>query len=810
MTTMRTFFSKSSLQRFVLCVCLILCAFQLAACSSREQRAQRYYENGMSYLEKKDYAKARIELRNALQLREDMVDAWRALAKIDEHDRNAQSLLASLRRIAELDDKDVAARAQLGRLYLAAGAVQEALKVTNAAEELDPQNASVLALKAAVLLRLRDDGGAVRTANRALQIDPGNTDATVILAAEQFKQSDFDGALKTLASITDARQNDLGILLLKVNIFNRKGDLAQVESLLRQLIALHPDQPGFRRELIKFYVAHKRPQDAEKELRAAVAANPTDVNVEGELVNFLASQNGLGAARAELVTRINAGGQVFPFQIALAKLDFAQGNVAESTKLLEDLIKTSSPSDAITARTTLAQMYMARNNVAAAEPLLSEILAADSRNIEALRLRAGIRVDRNQFDDAIADLRRALNDQPRSPALLVSLALAYERSGSVELADKSFADAMRASNFAPAFGLNYVAFLERRGLSEQAESVLVQLAGRNPNNAAVLSALARIKLARQDWVGAHQAADAIQNISGKSGIADQIHGAAFSGQNKFSDSVAVLQDAYSANPNAVQPLAALVDAYLKAQQPDNAQAFLESVLKANPANAEALVLMGSVQLIKNNPTQAQKYFETAIKQQPTNTSGYSALANLYMRQNKVDDALKTIRAGLEQQPKNFALRLSLAGILELKRDYEAAIAEYDSLLKDQPGSMIVANNLASLLTDHRSDAASVDRAKTLALLLKNSQVPQFKDTLGWVAYQQRDYNAAIAYLEDAAAKLPNVALVRYHLGMSYLAVGQNAKATDEFNKARSLAPNDADLNLKIDAALKNRSDKEKG
>ena len=132
MTTIRTFFSKSSLQRFVLCVCLILCAFQLAACSSREQRAQRYYENGMSYLEKKDYTKARIELRNALQLREDMVVAWRALAKIDEHERNAQSLLASLRRIAELDDKDVAARAQLGRLYIAAGAVKEELKVTNA------------------------------------------------------------------------------------------------------------------------------------------------------------------------------------------------------------------------------------------------------------------------------------------------------------------------------------------------------------------------------------------------------------------------------------------------------------------------------------------------------------------------------------------------------------------------------------------------------------------------------------------------------------------------------------------------------
>ena len=219
-------FYKSFAKIFAVYACLVLVGLQSAGCGSREQRAQSYYESGMSYIEQKDYAKARIELRNALQLREDMVDAWRALAKIDEHDRNVQSLLASLKRIAELDDKDVATRAQLGRLYLAGGAVQEALKVTNAAEELDPQNASVLALKAAVLLRLKDDGGAVRTANRALQIDPGNTDAKVILAAEQFKQSDFDGALKTLASITDARQNDLGVLLLKANIFNRKGDLA--------------------------------------------------------------------------------------------------------------------------------------------------------------------------------------------------------------------------------------------------------------------------------------------------------------------------------------------------------------------------------------------------------------------------------------------------------------------------------------------------------------------------------------------------------------------------------------------------------
>ena len=58
--------------------------------------------------------------------------------------------------------------------------------------------------------------------------------------------------------------------------------------------------------------------------------------------------------------------------------------------------------------------------------------------------------------------------------------------------------------------------------------------------------------------------------------------------------------------------------------------------------------------------------------------------------------------------------------------------------------------------------------------------------------------------------MPNVPLVHYHLGMSYLATGQDAKASEQFKKAQDLAPNDADLKMKIDAALKSRRKRQKG
>ena len=93
------------------------------------------------------------------------------------------------------------------------------------------------------------------------------------------------------------------------------------------------------------------------------------------------------------------------------------------------------------------------------------------------------------------------------------------------------------------------------------------------------------------------------------------------------------------------------------------------------------------------------------------------------------------------------------------------------------------------------------RAYTIALPLTGSPVPQFKDTLGWINYLRGDYTAATPLLEDAVKALPNIAIDHYHLGMVYIAVGENVKALAELKKASELAPNDSEFNAKIQAAI---------
>jgi cellulose synthase operon protein C len=778
-----------------------LLALELAGCSSPEVRAQRYYDDGMKLLAAHEDAKAAVEFRNALKLKKDLLPAWRGLAQTQEDTHNWAGLAPALQSILDLDPKDETTRIKLAKLLLAGGAAKQSLKLVEESTEPDTNNATLLSLKAVIHYKLKDTDIAIQDAQAALKIDPGNIDALTVLAADRLANNDTSGALQFLSANPKVQDQDLGTQLFKLRIYDQLKDYAQLESLLKTLVERYPQNVAFRQQLVNLYVAQHRPDDAEKELRTIAAADPKNTRAGMDLIRFLYTTKGPAMARQELVARINAGGDVFPYQLGLAEFDFDNGKRDDSFKLLQALATSGTSTQIETAKVMQAQLYLRQKNTDAAEKLVNDVLSSDQRNVDALKIRASIRLTSGQVDAAIADLREALNDQPRSPDLMLQLAGAYELSGSIDLADKQIADAMKASNFDPVVGLDYVAFLQRRSGGDRAYDVLTELANRWPNNIRVLSALAEMKLARHDWVGAQQIAEAMKRAGNTTSISDQILGAALLGEHKYDASITTLQNAVAADPSAAQPMAELVTAMVNAKQTDKAIAYLQSVLVKDPNNAQVYLLLGNVYLSSNAPDQAEKNFKAAIASQPNNAIGYVTLAAFYARQRNFDAAMGAVQAGLAVQPDNGNLQMSLAGLLELKGDYEGAISKYQSLLKQQPGSLVVINNLASLLADHRTDKASLEQAESLAVSLQNSQVAQFKDTLGWVYNRQGNFKAAVPLLEEAAQSLSGSALVHYHLGMSYIGAGLIAKASEQLKQALGQTA-DGDLKTKINAGMK--------
>jgi len=207
-------------------------------------------------------------------------------------------------------------------------------------------------------------------------------------------------------------------------------------------------------------------------------------------------------------------------------------------------------------------------------------------------------------------------------------------------------------------------------------------------------------------------------------------------------------------------------------------------------------------LSQNKNDDALQSYKAAIAKQPKDPNGYRALSDLYVRQKNYNSAADVIKAGLREQPENLDLRFTSANLQILKGDQAAAMTQYEAILKDQPNSVLAINNLVSLILDNRSDKESLDRAFSLAENLKSSTVPQFQDTYGWAQFKKGDSKTAVATLEAAQDKLPNLAAVHYHLGVSYAATGKSDKAAEQFKKALDLEPDGTPLKDSIRAAMK--------
>jgi cellulose synthase operon protein C len=782
---------------------ILMASVALSACTPPAEKAKAYLASGQKYLEQKDYVKAALEFRNALKISQDNADAWFGMAQIEEQSQNWNLVQGDLSKAIEINPKHVKARMALSRLNMLAGNFDAALKQVDSALENNPNDATNLASRAAILLKMKKPADAIAEAKKALAVEKNNVDALMVLAAERLNNSDFPGSKVFVDQALKATPDSLGMLLFAINLYEKSADVVNLEKALRHLTEIDPKQAGYRKALVTFLMQQKRPADAEKELRSMASANPDDLETNLDLVRFLVSTsaNGADVAVAELKKLIDTGHNQSGYKSALAQLYFELNKKDEAIALLKEVIAKEGISDAgIAARLDLSGKFILLRNLDDADKLVAEALGNDARNVEGLRQKAAIAIERGNLDDATNSLREALNEAPNNPMLYQMLAAVFERSGSIELADKNMSDAFRISKYDVKAGLDYVRFLVRRGRTEHAENVLTNLLEFAPNNIEVKTMMADMKLRRQDWKGAQDLAQSIQQSPGNVALSSQITAAALAGQNKLDDSIQVLLNANREAPDAKQTQFSLLKAYLSVQRYPEAEDLLKKLLTAEPKNAEAQVYLGVVQMNTKRPDEAKASFLAAIASEPQNPVGYRALSEMQVNAGDMEAALETLKSGLEKSPKQTDLRFALAGLYERKGDIDAAITSYEELLADDPSSMLAANNYASLVSDHRTDAASIEKAAKAAAVLRSSPISQFKDTLGWILLLKGENKEALEILKQSTADLPDLMLTHYHLGKAFAAAGDVDSATQSYNKAQSLAKTDEEK-LLISTAL---------
>lgn len=767
---------------------LALVFIALGACSSPTETANKYYQKGMALMEQGDLVKARIELKNALQIRPRLTKATFALAQIAEQQGDWAGLFSLLNTVLDQQPQHLQAQIKLGRMLLSTDQLAKAKMASDAALALDANNPEVLGLRAGLLYKQGDTLAAVAHAQAALAIEPSNIDALVVLATERVAANDAEKAIEYLDRSLRGSGRSMALQLIKAPALAFLEREDSFEPVFHRLIALYPQDRALRHVLARFYLAHNRTDDAEAEYRAIAAESPQDIQAGLDVVRFMGENKTAADAVEYLQGLVVIAGNNNELSFVLADMQRAQGDSRAAEAVLRAIMARSGDGfDGSKAKGLLAGVLLSKGDQAAAQVLINEVLAEDSRNEEGLLLKASLEIDAHQFDGAILDLRTILHDSPRSARALLLLAKAHELAGALELAQESYLSAYEAGKPAPQFAGAYVEFLLQRTQFVRAEIIALQMLQVKSQHVPALKLLAQARIGQGDWSGAQAVADELGQLAGQEAAAEQIRGGIFVARNDYPAAITAFRLAYAAAPLDMPAIESLTRTLVLADRTPEAIEFLHSRLKESPQNAAVYLLLGDVQATNEDSAAAALALKQFIILQPLDAGGYANLARVNVGAGRFSEAQQVLDQGLARIPENFQLLLAKASTVESSGHFSEAINAYEGLLKAYPASDVVIDNLARLLSEHSTDREGLVRAYELAQRFRLSHVARFKGTLGWASYRVGKVEEGVALLKEAIRQAPEQPVFHYRLAMCYLALNNQAQARKALETALELS-----------------------
>ncbi|NRB36562.1 MAG: tetratricopeptide repeat protein [Rhodobacteraceae bacterium] len=778
-----------------------MASLALAACDTAEERAEKHYENGLALLEEGDLDRALLEFRNVFQLNESHEGARLAFAQTQEQRGNIPDAYGHYLRLVEQNPEHFDGRRALARLAVGLNNWDEAERHVSVAQELQPDDLVVQSVRAGVDYRnaMRNSDTdtarlAVTVSQTLIQEDGSLSTARMVVIDDLLRREDWRGALAAIDDGLDSAPEDIELYRLRLGVLEQLGLEDEIVAQLREMDATFPDQ-NMHLLLIRRYVVQDRLDAAEAYLRERAAGGDSDAQIE--LIGFLSQRISIAAAIEEIDRILTTGpGNATLLQSLRAGLNFESGNRDEAIVAMQDLLEGAEPSEETDRiRVALAQMLIQTGNSVGARAEVETVLEHDPSQVEALKMKAGWLIEDDQPGDAILELRTALDQAPRDAELMTLMAQAHERSGNRDLMGEMLALAVDASNSAPAETLRYAQFLVQDAKLLPAEDILIDALRLDSANPQLLAALGNLYLRMEDWPRNQQVIDRLRRIGTEETIAmaDDMTARQLAGRNQAEQLESFLSGLAESEEGGLQAAAAIIRLRLAQGDIEGASAYADELLTQEPNNPTLLFIKAGTLIADGRQEEAIGILDSIVDTNPQAEQVWVALYQLHLQlgdRAAADDVLTQARAAL---PNSGNLRWIAASEAERVGDIDGAIAIYEELYAANSNSLIIANNLASLISTHRTDQESLERAFAIARRLRGTDVPAFQDTYGWIAHRLGDHDEALSYLEPAAEGLGEDPKVQYHLGEAYLALGREADALAQFQRAAELMQNLARL-----------------
>lgn len=762
---------------------LLTATLTIAACESKQDKAQRFADSGVQYMEEGDYDSANLQFNTALFNDGQNLTALRGSAKIATDRKKFTRQARMLLRILEIVPDDIEANNQYARLSLLANEVERAKEHANRVLEQDPENVEALTTLAAALVLEDKAEASMEVLQRALAADPGNAEVYNLLAARSIREGDFDKAIATLDEGIAKVDDPETLLVVKLVLADQKLTQADVIDTFNQLIKTSPNSGVYREKMAEYVLLKQKDYDTAKKLfTEALPYAEKKSEIFTRIVAIEREQNGDAAAEEKLKTFVSEYPDdldvKFLLPVFYCQTQQFDKCVAEFQAIASD--ETTGEEDRVRALNGIGDVAIVQRDFEKAQEIVDQVLEIDPKDSQALITLGQIQMENKDTDKAIESFRAALEGAPDNAEGLVFLALAYEASGQVKFADAQFARALDQVGYLRPVVDQYRGFLIRNGEFDRSVEVLNRYLRANPNDTDALMQRAESAIAQGEFSQAE--ASARQLIAGGAGSAraESILAQSLFSQQRFSDALPVAEEILKDNPDDKGNKILRASILQRLGRADEAIAELEDKISAGDAKAVDYALLGDLLIGKREYASARRVSIEGLGKYPTAEQlfvlGYISETNM----GNADGAMAILRDGINKAENNAQLRTLLSNELINSQRIDEAIDVLRSLDKDNALSPLTANNLASLLAERDGDE---EEALRVARLLEGTDNAFFADTLAWAYYKSGQLQNAARYARKAGDELTDNADVQYHLGIIEKELGNE----DAARKALTLA-----------------------
>jgi len=547
------------------------------------------------------------------------------------------------------------------------------------------------------------------------------------------------------------------------------------------LIEKNPENESLYYNLAKLYMTDKKVDQAEGVLKKLVKQVPDSDQPKFVLIDFLNRQRGKEQTEKELDKLINENPENFGFRFA--KLPLYKDQPEKIQQILEQIVEDDKlGASGLDARNKLARLFLAKGDKEQTRKMVDDIVELDSKNTDALLLRAGLLVQDKDFDGALADARSVLRESPDSEKALMILAIAQLQSKNIELAQETF-EKIVLINPKNLVAIKDLARIKVQLKDEEGAIKLLEKAQTLfKNDVDVSVMLVDLYGKKQEW---EKAEDVAKGLLENAEVKELPHfklAQLYMGQQKFEEAIEEYSKVLETKPNAADVIGGIVNAHLALKQTAKAEQILDKALAENKDNLIFLTMRAELYRQMKKYSDAERLFKRVIELRPEVELGYKNLATVYQAQKQLDNLIKVFEQGVAAIPESGAFYMQLGILNTIAGDTTKAIDAYQSVLKLFPDNLLAVNNLAALLVESE-DRKHIEQASTLVPALKDSEYSAFLDTYGWTSYKTGNIDEALNALESVMQKEGIIPEMHYHLAMVYINKGRVEEAKMELEKA---------------------------